>query len=292
MFRVLVAVAWCLVGMTNVWAADSLRIDARELESLIREQRVVVLDARPAEDYQKGHLPDSRSLPFSLTFEDKSQNGRVIPLAKARALFSAAGLKQDEWVVVYDAGSMLHAARLLWALEVYGHDKVRLLDGGLKAWQLAGMLLSQEEAQFTPTQYVPRINSKRLATRMTTLVASRKQKAYTILDARPVPHYDGQESEARRYGHIPKAMSMPVGSNLADDGIHLKRPDDLAKQYGAIPKNKKVVTYCSIGLASSLQYLVLRELGYDVANYDASWKEWGNDASLPIVVPPQIPAKP
>ena len=67
--------------------------------------------------------------------------------------------------------------------------------------------------------------------------------------------------------------------------MRLKSRQELSELYKDLPKDKKIITYCSVGLASSLEYLVLRELGYDVANYDASWKEWGNDASLPIVSP-------
>jgi thiosulfate/3-mercaptopyruvate sulfurtransferase len=266
-------------------AMDSLRIDARELFGLMQQNRVVVLDARPAAEYQQGHLPGARSLPFATTFENMSENGRVISLQKAQALLSETGLKRGDLVVVYDAGVMLHAARLLWTLEVYGQDNVRVLDGGLKAWQMAGLPLSQEVVRYAPSRYVPSVDPKRLATRITTLVASRTPKSYVILDARATPHYQGLESDATRFGHIPEAKGIAISNNLAADGIHLKSREELAALYKDIPKDKKVITYCSVGIASSLEYLVMRELGYNVANYDASWKEWGNDPSLPIEDP-------
>ncbi len=263
-------------------ALDSLRIDVRELNSLMSENRVVLLDARPVAEFQKGHLPRARSLPFSSTFENLSQNGRVLSLPKAQALFSETGLGRDDLVVVYDAGNLLHASRLLWTLEVYGHGKVRLLDGGVKAWRMADLPFSQESTQYSPSHYVPSVDPKRLATRLSTLAASRKPTSYVILDARATPHYQGLESDASRFGHIPEAQGIAISENLAEDGIHLKSRDELVKLYSNIPKGKKVITYCSIGVASSLEYLVMRDLGYDVANYDASWKEWGNDPSLPI----------
>lgn len=282
MNRFFFAVAFFILYAPCALATDSLRISGHELFSLMRENRVVVLDARPASDYQQGHLPGARSLPFSTTFENMSQNGRIVSLQKAQALFSEAGLKRDDLVVVYDAGVMLHAARLLWTLEAYGHGKVRVLDGGLKAWQMADLPVNNEAVHFAPSHYVPSVNPARLATRITTLVASRTPKSYVILDARSTPHYQGLESEASRFGHIPEAKGIAISNNLSEDGIHLKSRDELATLYKDIPKNKKVITYCNVGIASSLEYLVMRELGYNVANYDASWKEWGNDPNLPI----------
>lgn len=291
MIRVIVALVFYVLYVPCALASDSLRIDARELSSLMRESRVVVLDARPVSEYQKGHLPDARSLAFNTTFENLGLNGRVVSLQKAQALFSEAGLKRDDLVVVYDAGVMMHAARLLWTLEVYGHGKVKVLDGGLKAWQLADLPVSQEVAHYASSRYVPSVDPKRLATRITTLVATHKPNAYVILDARAPPHYQGLESDASRFGHIPLAKGVAISNNLADDGIHLKSREELARLYSDIPKDKKVITYCSVGIASSLEYLVMRELGYNVANYDASWKEWGNDPSLPIEEPAKSAAE-
>lgn len=274
-----------------VFALDSLRIDAQELDGLMKENRVVVIDARPAAEYRQGHLPGARSLPFTSTFNDMKQSGRVLSLANAQTLFGKAGLNQDDLIVVYDAGILLQASRLLWTLEVYGHKKVKLLDGGLKAWQQANLPISQEAVQYAPSSYVPSVDPKRLATRLSTLAASRKPASYVIVDARATPHYQGWESEASRFGHIPEAKGIAISENLTADGTRLKSREELLKLYGNIPKNKKIITYCSVGLASSLEYMVLRELGYDVANYDASWKEWGNDPSLPIVDPAKGGAK-
>lgn len=276
-------VLFMLAGL--VTAQERLSIKAQELDRLSRERRVVVLDARPSADYEKGHIPGALSLPYTATFEQLGQNGRVFSLSKAQTLFSELGLKRDDVVVVYDAGPMMFAARVLWTLEVYGHDKVRLLDGGLKGWQMDRLPLNREAVRVAPTRYVPTINPQRLATRLTTLVASRNPDAYVVLDARKEPHYLGVESEARRFGHIPGARGIAMVRNFADDGIHLKTREQLAELYKDLPKNKKIVAYCNFGLISSLQYMILRDLGYDVANYDASWKEWGNDDSLPIVEP-------
>ncbi len=284
-----------ILGIIFVWtgaffaqpsfAAGTLRIEVNELFNLMPQNKVVILDARPVSDYEDDHIPGARSLPFGRTFENLSQTGRVLPLQKAQVLFSSAGLKPDDMVVIYDSGLLLHAARVFWTLEVYGHANVRILDGGINAWKQAGYPMTDTPAGFSPTHYVPSINPARLATRLTTLVASRKPDSFVILDARTEPHYEGLQSEASRFGHIPEARNIAVTQNLSADGSRLKPIQDLAKIYQDVPKSKKIITYCSIGLASSLEYMVLRELGYNVANYDASWKEWGNDPALPVINP-------
>lgn len=285
MFRFVLPLILLLGALPSAIAQDSLRISAHELQGLAQEKRVVVIDARPAAAYANGHLPGARNLPFLRTFDNFKENGRIVSLNAAQALFSEAGLNRDDFLVIYDDGPMLQAARVMWTLDVYGHPQVRLLDGGLKGWQLAGLPLSKEAVSVTPSRYVPGINPRRLATRLSTLAATRTPTAYVILDARETPHYEGRASEATRFGHIPAALGIPSSQNLGDDGIHLKSRDELRDLYSAIPKDKKIIVYCSVGLASSLEYLVMRDLGYDVANYDASWREWGNDPSLPIKAP-------
>lgn len=279
---------WLFVLSVLSWqafAADSFRISATELMALSQQQRVVLIDARPAKFYEESHLPNAISIPFTATFVEFGTTGRVITLDKAKSLFSNAGIRNDDLVVAYDGGGMLQASRMLWTLEVYGHKKVKLLDGGLKAWQQAGLAVTQDKPTIMTSNYVPSINPDRLATRLTTLLASNKTNAFTLIDAREVEHYEGLKSEAKRYGHIPNAKGFDITKNIDDKTGTLRPISELKELYASVPKNKKVIIYCTMGDASSLEYLVMRELGYDVANYDASWQEWGNDLSLPIVEP-------
>ena len=103
-----------------------------------------------------------------------------------------------------------------------------------------------------------------------------------IVDAREAEEYLGIKSDSRRYGHIPGAINIPYEKNFTDDGTALRPFSELAKVYGGIDRNKKVITYCNKGRHSALEYFVLRQLGYDVSAYDGSWYEWGNDMQLPI----------
>jgi len=243
---------------------------------------VLIIDARTKEAYEQGHLPNAVSLPFALTFAEMGSTGRMIPLDKAASLFGQLGVTMQRPVVVYDAGIMFHAARVLSMLEVLGHSNTRLLDGGLSSWKASQGEVTQAVPTVTASQFIPHVRSDRLATRLSTLVAVTSPEAFTIIDARTATHYQGEQSEAKRFGHIPNAIHIDGMENINKETGLLKSQAELAQLYSSVPKTKKVIVYCSKGLASSMEYLIMRELGYDVANYDASWQEWGNDDSLPI----------
>jgi len=130
---------------------------------------------------------------------------------------------------------------------------------------------------------VANINHQRLASKFTTQLATHNKKVW-LIDARPRSSYIGKNSVAKRFGHIPSAKNIPFFKNFTKSSNYssLKRIDELKKIYAHIPKNRKIIIYCKIGRVSSANYFALRELGYNVSNYDASWREWGNDESLPI----------
>ncbi|MBN2864972.1 MAG: sulfurtransferase [Thiotrichales bacterium] len=267
-------------------ADTNLRISADTLQNQLGQW--ILLDARPAEAYQAGHLPGALNFPVSDTYAHQKHNGKIIEPVQMQQRLRALGVDATSAVVVYDDGQMLDAARLFWTLEVYGLNKVKVLNQGFGGWQKVPRPVSQDLPQVQPSNYVTNINSKRLATRFTTLLATQNPNQ-VIVDARPLEAYLGKVSSAKRYGHILKAINIPASHNLSQDldVFSLQSLDTLKDLYKDIPKNNKVILYCAIGRISATNYLALRELGYDVANYDASWKEWGNDFALPITTPIQ-----
>lgn len=275
-----------LVGLpiSELFAAE-LRISAEQLMQLPANANVLIVDARSKEAYEQGHIPNAVNVPFTETFDDIKLSGRALPLNKVVALFGQAGVSMGRPVVVYDAGGMFQAARILAILEVFGHQKIQLLNGGLKAWNDNQGSITLESTIPTSAVFTPKVNADRFATRLTTLVAVNSPDAFTIIDARNQAHYLGKQSEAKRFGHIPNAIHIDAMENIDTLTGLLKDKQALEKLYADVPKNKKVIVYCTKGLASSIEYLLLRELGYDVSNYDASWQEWGNDDALPIVTP-------
>lgn len=110
----------------------------------------------------------------------------------------------------------------------------------------------------------------------------------TIIDGRKTSHYEGKESTAKRFGHIPTAKNYACTQNyqVTSNGNKMKDLDELKNLYKDIPKDKEIILYCDGGAEAALNYIVLQELGYKASVYDGSWLEWGgNDPAVPIENP-------
>lgn len=263
--------------------SETLRISPEQLKQQLSDNQLIILDARSSKAYQAGHIAGAASFPISLTYKNQKLNGKISQPAAIQKNFRARGISKDSQVIVYDNGDLVDAARLFWVLEVYGLTQVKVLDHGYDDWLNKAYPISLKEPVSTPSQYIATLNHRRLASKFTTQLATRN-KNQLVIDARSTSDYVGDTSSAKRFGHIPTALSIPASHNIsvAEGVAGLKPISQLTELYSNIPKDKKVVIYCAFGRVSSVNYLALRELGYDVSNYDASWNEWGNDFKLPI----------
>ncbi|MBK1648786.1 sulfurtransferase [Rhabdochromatium marinum] len=277
----LVLACWAAPGL-----AESLRVAPEWLKAHLDQPGLVIIDARPPKDYAQGHIPGAVNFPERATYSDRQRNGRITEPRVMQEQLRDLGITRDAPTIVYDDGKLLEAARVFWALEVYGLKDLQLLDQGFAGWQASGYPLSTAEARPARSQYIAELDPRRIATRFTTQLAI-SNPAQLIVDARTSEAYEGQVSKAQRYGHIPSAINVPVHEHLATapDGSALRDLDALAALYAKVPKDSALVLYCDIGRVSSVNYIALRELGYQVVNYDGSWLEWGNDPSLPIIGP-------
>lgn len=264
--------------------ANTLRIEAKDLSVALNNYKI--LDTRSPELYHKGHIEGALNFPIELTYEHQKINGKISQPLKMQKIIRDLGLNIDDNIVVYDDGTFFDAARLFWTLEVYSFTNVKLLNVGFNSWELDGYKISTTTPKVNPSNYIVQIDNKRLATKFTTQLAT-KNPNQIIIDARNIEAYIGKQSSAKRYGHIPKAINIPATHNINynENVGKLKNIASLKKTYNSIKKDQKVVLYCAIGRISSTNYFAMRELGYNVSNYDASWKEWGNDFSLPVVNP-------
>jgi thiosulfate/3-mercaptopyruvate sulfurtransferase len=277
-----------LMILTIIWHASidaaSLRVDADWLSENLEKISLTLLDTRPAEDFLAGHIPGAINFPDELTYQKKEQSGLIVQPDKIQRLLRERGIDAESFVVIYDAGSLIDAARVFWTLEVYGLQKVRILNGGFAGWKEKQRPISTTSAALQPSDYVVQVNHRRIASKFSTRLATLNPNQ-VVIDARSEEAYRGETSTAKRFGHIPSAINISVHENFIDqatDGKYLLPLNDLKKLYQGVPKDSEVILYCEIGRISTTNYLTLRELGYDAANYDASWREWGNDFSLPI----------
>lgn len=269
---------------TSSLYAENLRVEPDILAKNL--SAYIIIDTRENSEFLKEHIKGALNFPISSTYENQKINGKISSPETTVKILRNLGLNINVPIVIYDTGVFFDAARLFWTLEVYGFKNIKILNTGFDEWKRNNYPTGIEITKRKPSNYVTIINTKRLATKFTTQIAT-KNPNQLIIDARASAAYKGEASSAQRFGHIPSAQNIPATNNIShnEQTSSLKSISQLKDIYKNVDKSKKIVIYCAVGRVSSTNYFALRELGYDVANYDSSWMEWGNDFSLPIVAP-------
>ncbi len=290
-FLITVYLSGCLLLSTDLYAAKKtarsrLLADTNWLAERLANRNILIIDVRPPDQYKAGHIRNAINLPVDDTFIKHSYGNRVAPPVRIRQLFRRAGLKNGHWIVIYDNGLLKNAARFYWVLKIYGHRKISILNGGYNQWVREKRATTQKTFTRKPSNYVPVIAHQYLSTKFGTLLAIDNPQV-TIIDSRSRDEYLGLSSKAKRFGHIPRAQSIPWNMNLElVDGLYKLKPwGTLKALYKHLDKRVPVITYCNRGKESAVSFFVLSMLGYKVSVYDGAWLEWGNDRSLPIVKP-------
>jgi thiosulfate/3-mercaptopyruvate sulfurtransferase len=242
-------------------------------------------------DYDAAHIPGASFVDWTRDIVDLDD---PVPAQIARpeafaATMGGLGVGDDTAVVVYDDYRHAFAGRLAWALRYHGHDAVRILEGGWTRWLEEGRPTTREVSRYEPARFTARVEA---ALRRTADEVERSlgDPGVLLIDARPPEQYSGTTSAAARSGHIPGARSVPY-ARLVDPSTGRFLPkDELARVFSeagidvaALPR--EVVVYCNGGVTCSVPLNALRLLGRDeVAVFDGSWNEWGNDPARPVRV--------
>ncbi|PZQ65114.1 MAG: sulfurtransferase [Variovorax paradoxus] len=225
---------------------------------------------------------------------DKPASGGRHPLPsreKFAAWLSSVGLSNDMQAVVYDRNGANYCGRLWWMLKWMGHDAVAVLDGGLQAWQAAGLPVNTgEEPAHFQTNFVPGAPLVRLVDTKT-VAAGLDDPAQTLIDARAAPRYRGEvEPLDPIAGHIPGALNRPFADNLAADG-RFKPAEQLRAEFEALLAGRDpatVVHHCGSGVSAVPNVLAMQIAGLGTpALYAGSWSEWSNTPGLPTRQGPQ-----
>ncbi len=243
--------------------------------------------------YETGHIPGAVKIDWHTELNDPVTRD-YIDGERFAALASSKGIARDSTVVIYGDKSNWWAAYALWVFTLFGHEDVRLLDGGRAKWEAEGRPLTTEAPSLEPTDYpvVERDDSRVRAFKDDVLASLGR---LPLVDVRSPEEYSGQRTTAPAYpeegalraGHIPTAKNVPWARAAADDGT-FKPKDDLAAIYSdeaGLGEADDIIAYCRIGERSSHTWFVLTHLlGYPkVRNYDGSWTEWGSAVRVPIV---------
>jgi thiosulfate/3-mercaptopyruvate sulfurtransferase len=243
--------------------------------------------------YDSGHLPGAVGWNWQSQLNDPVR--RDIPDRTAFArLLGEAGVTPRTTVVLYGDNNNWFAAFGFWLLQLYGHTRAKLMDGGRAKWVAEGRPLVTERSKVTPARYpVPKRANAALRARRPDVEQALKRRKTALVDVRSPAEYVGDiiappglPETAQRAGHIPGAISVPWAQAVGPDGTFKPR-DQLQQLYqdaGVLNGTDRVITYCRIGERSSHTWFALKYLlgVRNVKNYDGSWTEWGNLVGAPI----------
>jgi len=273
--------------METKYTREKLLTTPQELQKKLAAANLCLVDVRPAEEFARGHIPGAVHFDlFGLSLVDTSDAPLKAFMYMIHHVLELRGVSESTEVVFYEDNSGMRAARGLWFLEFFGHQNVRILDGGIQAWKAAGLAVTTEAASPKTAAFKSSERREVLAT-VDDVLHSLDNKEISILDTRSKGEYLGTHVRAARGGAIPGAIHIEWTDNLDANG-KFKSDAELTAMYSraGITPDKEVISYCQGGYRAAHSYVALRLIGFPkVRNYIGSWKEWGDRTDLPIEKP-------
>jgi thiosulfate/3-mercaptopyruvate sulfurtransferase len=278
--------------MTVSGYATDVLVDADWATSHLTDPtvRLVEVDVDTT-SYEQSHIPGAIAWNWTSQLSDGIRRD-IAGRAEFSELLSSSGISPDTTIVLYGDNNNWFAAWAYWQLKLFGHDDVRILNGGRKLWLDTGLPLTTDVPAYEPTGYQLAEPDFALRAYRDDILPRLGDSTLALVDVRSPAEFNGEiiappgmSETAQRAGHIPGAASIPWAQTVREDGTFKSR-DELANLYEAkgITSDKDVIAYCRIGERSSHSWFVLHELlGYKrVRNYDGSWTEYGSLIGVPI----------
>jgi thiosulfate/3-mercaptopyruvate sulfurtransferase len=241
--------------------------------------------------YDKNHIRNAVKIDWKKDLQDPVRRD-FVDKAGFEALLSERGIGNGDTVVLYGGNNNWFASYAYWYFRLYGHEQVKLLDGGRKKWELDSRDLVAEVPRRPRTSYVAGEPDTTIRAFRDEVVAAIGKK--NLVDVRSPDEFSGKllapahlpQEQAQRAGHIPTARNVPWAKAANDDGT-FKSDDALRSLYAdeaGLDFGRDTIAYCRIGERSAHTWFVLHELlgQGNVKNYDGSWTEYGSLVGVPI----------
>ena len=261
-------------------------IESEELSDNLSTANIRVVDLGTTQEFQQGHIPGAVHMDVGQLRLGTPPAPGLLPDDRDLELnLKRIGLRDSCHVIAYDHDNNAKACRLLWALEVAGHQNTSLLNGGFTAWVNSGYPIDVTTDKPDTGTIQPNFSSEVIADREYVL-NSLGNPNIVILDARSPEEYGGLKSPSLRKGHIPGSVNLNWLDTIdMENNRKFKPPGELLRLLKArgVSKDKEIIVHCQTHQRSSHSFVMLRSLGFKkLRGYAGSWSEWGNDPSLPI----------
>jgi thiosulfate/3-mercaptopyruvate sulfurtransferase len=266
-------------------------VDADWAEAHLNDPGLVLVEVdEDVSAYDKGHIRGAVKIDWKTELQDPVRRD-FVDQTGFEQLLSGKGIANDDLVILYGGNNNWFAAYAYWYFKLYGHENVKLLDGGRKKWELESRELVTDVPSRPATDYKAQPQDHSIRAFRDEVVDAIGTK--NLVDVRSPDEFSGKllapahlpQEQAQRGGHIPTARSIPWSKAANDDGT-FKSEEELRAIYtdAGVDLNKATIAYCRIGERSSHSWFALRELlgQPDVKNYDGSWTEYGSLIGVPI----------
>ena len=278
------------------YAHPEVLVDTQWVEDHLKDPKVRVaeVDYDPTANYKLGHIPGSVLFDWKEDINDPLSRN-IINKQSYEDLMQKGGINNDTTLILYGDFNNWFAAFAFWVFNYYGHQKIKIMNGGRKKWELEKREYTKDEAQVQSSRYIAQPPNEGIRAYLPDVRRALERLSENVLvDVRSVKEFSGEitappeypTEHAQRGGHIPGAKNIPWAQAVNDVDGTFKSVDELKRLYeekGVTP-DKEIIAYCRIGERSSHSWFVLKHLlGYpSVRNYDGSWTEWGNMIGNPI----------
>jgi thiosulfate/3-mercaptopyruvate sulfurtransferase len=270
---------------------NAVLVDAEWVEQHLDDPKVVLVEVdEDTAAYDKNHIRGAVRIDWKQDLQDQVRRD-FVNKQQFEKLLSEKGIGNDDTVVLYGGNNNWFASYAYWYFKLYGHDNIKLLDGGRKKWELDSRELVDEQPKRDKTSYTAKQpDAKIRAFRDEVVDAIGK---LNLVDVRSPDEFSGKllapahlpQEQSQRAGHVPTAKNIPWSKAANDDGT-FRSDDELTKLYKdeGVDFGKDTIAYCRIGERSAHTWFVLHELldQPNVKNYDGSWTEYGSLVGVPI----------